>query len=107
MWKFEIYLPVDRKAVDEDWVAFLGSGLAQALEENKDAWSLRVVQPRVVAAHDIIQEYVDVGHLVRMERSDQLVRIRDQITLRSDQLEDEADLDYLCFFERLGHWRWG
>ena len=59
---------MNRKAVDEDGVSLLRSSLAEALEENKDARGLRVMQPRVVAAHDVVQEYVNVGRLVGVER---------------------------------------
>ena len=64
-----MYLPVDSETVDEDGVAFLGSGLAEALEQDEDAGGLRVVQSGIVAAHDVVQENVYVGHFVRVKRS--------------------------------------
>lgn len=86
---------MDREAVDEDGMSFLRGSLAEAFEEHKDARGLRVMQPGVVAAHDIVQEYVDVGRLVRVEGSDEGIRVRDKISLRRDQLENEADLNDL------------
>ena len=46
---------MDREAVDEDGMSFLRGSLAEAFEEHKDARGLRVMQPSVVAAHDIVQ----------------------------------------------------
>lgn len=78
------YLPVNGEAVDEDWMAFLGRSLAEALEQDEDTRRLLVVETRVVAHDDVVQQNVDVGHLVRMKRGHQGVRVGDEIPLCRD-----------------------
>ena len=68
---------MDGEAVDEDWVTFLCGRLAEALKEDEDARGLWVMKPGIVAAHDVVQKYIDVRHLVGMERGDKWVWIRD------------------------------
>lgn len=64
---------MDREAVNEDGMSLLRGGLTEAFEEHEDARCLRVMQPSVVAAHHIVQEYIDVGRLMRVERGDERV----------------------------------
>ena len=94
-------LPVNGEAVDEDWMALLCGGLTETFEEDQDAWSLLIVQARIVAHDDIVQQNVDVRHFMGVERRDQGVRIGDQIALGSYQLQDEADLDNFRLVEGL------
>ena len=45
-------------------------------------------------AHDnVVEQNVDVGNLMRLERCNQCVGVRDLIALRRNELQDEADLD--------------
>ena len=99
-WNWD--LPVDCEAINENRVSLLCGRLAEALEEDEDAGRLRVVQPGVVAADDVVEQDVDVGRLVRVERCDDLVRVRDDVTLGCHQLEDEADLNDLGLVEGRG-----
>lgn len=62
--------PVNGEAVDEDWMALLCGGLTETFEEDKDAWSLLIVQARIVAHDDIVQQNVDVRHFMGVERRD-------------------------------------
>ena len=61
---------MNRKTVDEDWRAFLGGQMAESLEQDQDAGRLLIVQARIVANHDVVEEDIDVGHFVRVERRD-------------------------------------
>ena len=61
---------MNRKTVDEDWRAFLGGQMAESLEQDQDAGRLLIVQTRIVANHDVVEEDIDVGHFVRVERRD-------------------------------------
>jgi len=57
-------LPMNSEAVDEYWMALLSGGLAETFEKDKDAWSLLVVQACIIAHNDIVQQNVDVRHLM-------------------------------------------
>ena len=81
-------LPVDSVAVNDDWEAFLSSGLAEALHENEDYRGLCVVQTSVMANHNVVEQDVDVGDLSRVERRHDGVRVGDLVALGRDQLED-------------------
>lgn len=61
---------MNRKTIDEDWRAFLGGQMAESLEQDQDAGRLLIVQARIVANHDVVEEDIDVGHFVRVERRD-------------------------------------
>lgn len=67
------YLPMHSEAIDEDWVAFLSSRLAKSFEEDQDAGGLQVVEPCIVTHHDVVENDVDVGDVVRMKGCQYLV----------------------------------
>ena len=61
------YLPVDSITIYVDWLAFLGGGLAEALEQDEDTGCLLVGQPRVLAENGAVELDADVGRAVRVE----------------------------------------
>ena len=78
--------------VDEHWISLLSSHLTEALNQNKNARRLLIVQPRIVADNHVVQQNVDVGGFVRVERRDEGVRVRDEVALGCNHLQNEAYL---------------
>ena len=64
---------MDSEAVDENGVALLDGGLAEALQQDKDTGCLGIVEARVVTYHNVVEKDVYVGYLVRVERCDDYV----------------------------------
>jgi len=86
-------LPVHGVAVNNDRQSLLGGRLAEALHEYKDSGGLRVMQPSVVAHHHVVEQDVDVGDFVRVERCHDSICVGDLISLGSDQLQGQSHLD--------------
>ena len=59
---------MDSEAVDENRVALLDGGLAEALQQDKDTGCLRVVEARVVTYYHVVEKDVNVGYFVGVER---------------------------------------
>ena len=64
---------MDSEAVDENGVALLDGGLAEALQQDKDTGCLGIVEARVVTYHNVVEKDVYVGYFVRVERCDDYV----------------------------------
>ena len=58
---------MNRVAVDDDWKALLCCHLAEALQEDKDGGRLCIVEAGIVADNDVVEEDIDVWHLVRVK----------------------------------------
>ena len=77
---------MDSVAVDHDRDAFLSSSLAKALYEDEHSRRLCVKEASFMTNHDMVEHDVNVGNLVRMERSDESVGHRCLITTLDEQL---------------------
>ena len=97
------HLPVDCVVVYENWLSPDGSNLTKAFDQNQYARGLLVVQACVVAHDNVVEQYVDVGDLVRVKRCDEGVRIGDEIALHGDHLQNLSDLNYLSFAQEKIH----
>jgi len=93
------YLPVYGEAVDEDSLAFLSSHLAKTLQQDENTRRLLVVESRIVAHHDVVEQDIDVRNLVRVKWRDVRIRVGQHVTLLYDQLQDEANLEDHGFIE--------
>ena len=67
------HLPVDGVAVDKNRVSILVGSLVKAFQQNEHARCLQVLQARIEAHNNVVKQDVDVGHLMRVERSYHLV----------------------------------
>ena len=95
---------MDCEAVDENGVAFLSSCVADSLQEDESEWCLWVVEARVVAAYDVVENDVYVGDLVGVKRCDQCIWVRDQVTFSSYFCQDATYLNDLGLVEGMaGH----
>ena len=76
--------------------AFLSSLLAQTLHIDEHTGCLLFVQARLQAYEDVVEQDINVGHLMRMERCHmRWVLLRDHVTPLYHQLKDEANLEDL------------
>ena len=51
------------------------------------------MQPCVVADHNVVEQDVDVWHLVRVERCHHRIGMRNVVATLGNHLENEADLE--------------
>jgi len=92
---------MDSVAVDYNVEASVCSRLAHPLQENKYTWRLLVLQARVKAHHDIVQQHIDAGDLLRVKGC--LVALASRryvVALLREELEDEAYLQNLGTVEQ-------
>lgn len=95
----EEYLPVYCEAVDEDSLSFLSSHLAKTLQQDENARRLLVVESRIVAHHDVVEQDIDVRNFMRVKWRDVCIRVGQHVALLYDQLQDEANLKDHGFVE--------
>ena len=58
-----------------------------------------------MAHHNIVEKDIDVGHLMRVERSDHSVGVGDLVSAGGNELQDQTNLHNLCHVEIGGNAR--
>ena len=105
---FFMDLPMNRKAVYENWMPTECGSLAQTLNEQKNARGLWVIKTGVLAHHHKIEQDVDVGDFMGVERGNNSVGAGYLVTLLCDHLQKMAhfnDLRLLLLHRLILRWR--